>query len=216
MMLPTHALVGMLIALPVAMAVPEASGIVLGAGLLGGMFPDLDMYAGHRKTLHFPVYYSVLAAGAAVFAVAASATVAEAIVMFLFAAAVHSVSDILGGGLELHPWEATSERAVYDHHRDRWLRPRRVVGYDGSPGDLLLSAGVALPLWLAVDGQFRWVIVGALVVGSVYTGVRRLLPAIAIHLASILPERLVGYLPRRYRVVAGRAVSTTGGQSQES
>lgn len=215
-MLPTHALVGMLIALPVAMAAPEASGIVLVAGLLGGIFPDLDMYAGHRKTLHYPVYYSVFAVGTGIFAVAGSVAAAGAIAIFLFAAAVHSVSDVLGGGLELHPWEATSERAVYDHHRERWLRPRRLVGYDGSPGDLLLSAGVALPLWLAVDGQFRWIIVAALVVGSVYTGIRRLLPTIAIHLAGILPERLVVYLPHRYRVVAGRAATSNSGQSQES
>ncbi len=216
MMLPTHALVGMLLALPAAAIFPEASGIVLAAGLLGGTFPDLDMYAGHRKTLHYPVYYSLLAGGATVVALAVTLPAAVPAAVFLGAAAVHSISDVFGGGLELHPWEGTSDRAVYDHYRGRWLRPRQWVGYDGSPGDLLLSAGVALPLWVAVGGRFRWVIVAALAVGAVYTAVRRLLPTIAIYLAGVLPEGLVGHLPRRYRVEAGRAVPERSTQSQES
>jgi hypothetical protein len=64
MMLPTHVLIGMVLALPLMVVAPEFATVGLIAGLLGGLFPDLDLYHGHRKTFHYPVYYSVLASGA--------------------------------------------------------------------------------------------------------------------------------------------------------
>src|SRR6056297_1279468 len=150
MMLPTHALGGMALGLVVGAVVPEFAGVALVAGLFGGILPDLDMYAGHRQTLHFPVYYSVLALGALVLAllVPSLATIGSAV--FLLGAATHSLADVFGGGLELRPWEATSDRAVYDHYRSQWIAPRRWVGYDGSPGDLVLSMALAGPLLVTV------------------------------------------------------------------
>ena len=68
-MLPTHALFGMLLALPVAVLAPEYAPVAFGAGLAGGILPDLDLYVGHRKTLHYPVGYSLLAGVAGVAAV---------------------------------------------------------------------------------------------------------------------------------------------------
>ena len=68
-MLPTHALAGMALALPVALVAPEYAPAALAAGFVGGVLPDLDLYTGHRKTLHFPTYYSVLGAGGLVAAV---------------------------------------------------------------------------------------------------------------------------------------------------
>lgn len=202
-MLPTHALGGMLVALPVVLAAPEFAGVALVAGFLGGVFPDLDLYVGHRKTLHFPVYYSALAVTALLVAVLAPATATVAVALFLLGAAVHSVSDIFGGGLELRPWEATSDRAVYDHHRDRWISPKRWVRYDGSPGDLLLSVAMGVPLLLAFDGALRWVVVSALVVAVTYAAVRRILPAVAVLLVDrvllrVLPDYGLAYVPRRY------------------
>jgi hypothetical protein len=199
MMLPTHALVGMIIALPVALSAPELSAVALAAGLLGGVFPDLDMYVGHRKTLHFPVYYSVLAAITTGLALFAGTPIAIAAALFLLGAAAHCVADVYGGGLELHPWEATSERAVYDHYRGRWIAPRRLIGYDGSPADLGLAIGAAVPLLVAVEGPFRLIVFGAVTVGVVYTTLRRILPTLAIRLAAILPSSAMAYLPRRYR-----------------
>jgi len=96
MMLPTHALAGMVLALPVALAAPEYAGVVLLAGLLGGVLPDLDLYVAHRKTLHYPVYYSVAGAGAVVTAVLIPTPTTVAAAVFLVAAAVHSVSDVFG------------------------------------------------------------------------------------------------------------------------
>lgn len=206
----------MLVALPVALLFPGASSLVFAAGLVGGVVPDLDMYSGHRKTLHYPVYYALLAGSSAVGALLVPLPVTLGLTVFFAAAAVHSISDIFGGGLELHPWEKTSERAVYNHHQREWVRPRHWIKYDGSPGDLLLSAGVVVPLWLVVDSHFRWILLAALTVGAVYTAVRRVLPTIAISVAQLLPERVAGYLPRRYRVETGHHSRSQSRRTQES
>jgi hypothetical protein len=203
MMLPTHALVGLALALPVAVSVPEFGVVVLLAGLLGGVVPDLDMYSGHRRTLHFPTYYSALAVVAALVAVLATTPLTVALALFALAAAVHSVMDVFGGGLELRPWEGTSDRAVYDHHRRQWLAPRRWIRYDGAPEDLLLSVAVGLPLLVALDGPFRWVVISSLAVAAGYAAVRRLLPTIAEALAEsvlipFLPASVLVILPDRY------------------
>lgn len=203
MMLPTHALSGMVLALALALAAPEFAGIALVAGLLGGVVPDLDMYVSHRKTLHFPVYYSALAVVAVPVAVAVPAAVTVVAASFLLGAATHSVADVFGGGLELRPWEATSDRAVYDHRRGRWIAPRRWVRYDGAPEDLLLSAVLAVPLLIALDGVLRWIVVASLAVAAVYTAVRRVLPTIAEllveeFLPQVLPDRILTHIPLRY------------------
>jgi len=204
MMLPTHAIAGMVLALPVAYVRPELAGVALVAGLVGGVLPDLDLYVGHRKTLHYPVYYPVLAVGALGFAVTMPAVPTVAAAFVLAGAAVHSLADAFGGGLELKPWEATSDRAVYDHYNRRWIAPRRWVRYDGSPGDLLLSTALAAPLLLTLDTTFRWLVIAALAVAVVYTAVRRVLPTLAVLLVDrvltpLAPERVLTYVPSRYR-----------------
>jgi hypothetical protein len=198
MMLPTHALAGMVLALPVALAAPEFAGIALVAGLVGGILPDLDMYVGHRETLHYPVYYSLVAAGAVPLALVVPATATVGLALLALAAAVHSVGDVFGGGLELRPWEATSSRAVYDHYRGHWIAPRRWVRYDGAPEDFLLSLVLAVPLFVVVDGSLVWVVAGALAVAGVYAAARRILPSIAEQLVTLLPEPVVAYVPSRY------------------
>ena len=203
MMLPTHALVGLAIALPVSVAYPEFATPLLFSGLVGGVVPDFDMYFGHRKTLHFPVYYSVFALGAIAVAVLVQTPWILAITIAVVSAAVHSVMDIFGGGLELRPWKATSEQAVYDHVRKQWIAPRRWVRYDGAPEDLLLSLSVASPLLFVLDGRFFWVVVGALAVSVGYVVLRRTLATVAETLVEdflkqLLPESLLPYLPARY------------------
>ena len=204
MMLPTHALGGMTLAMSAAFVAPEFAGVALVGGLLGGVFPDLDMYAGHRKSLHYPVYYTALALPLFVIGgvLASAATVFTA--FFLGGAALHSVSDIFGGGLELRPWEATSDRAVYDHYRNRWIAPRYWIHYDGSPGDLLVSITLGVPLLIAFDGLLRQAVIAILAVGIVYTAVRRTLPRLVSVLVNDvlttrLPDHLLAYVPARYR-----------------
>jgi len=202
MMLPTHALAGMALALPVAYAAPEFAGVALLAGLLGGSIPDADMYVGHRKTLHYPVYYSVLAVPVLVAAVLLPSGWTVFAAVFLAGAALHSLADVLGGGLELRPWEGTSDRAVYDHYRQRWIAPRQWITYDGSPGDLVLSSALAAPLLLSVDGPFHWAVIVALVVASVYAAIRRYLPRLAVVALGVvgpwLPEDVLSAIPSRY------------------
>jgi hypothetical protein len=204
MMLPTHALGGMALALSVVFTAPEFAGVALGAGFLGGVLPDLDLYAGHRKLLHYPVYYSVLALLALAVAGLFPSAVTVSVTFLLVGAAVHSVTDILGGGLELRPWRGTSDRAVYDHYRNRWIAPERWIQYDGSPRDLLVSITLAVPLLTALDGLLRRVVVLTLAVAFVYTTVRRLLPAVVAALvdevlAPRLPDHLLAHVPSRYR-----------------
>jgi hypothetical protein len=209
MMLPTHALAGMALALPVALAVPELAGTALLAGFLGGVVPDLDLYAGHRKSLHFPVYYPALAVPALAVAALFPSPASVGVALVLAGAALHSLTDVLGGGLELRPWEGTSERAVYDHYRGRWLAPRRWVRYDGSPGDLLLSVALAAPLFSVTGDALSLLVAATAGVAAAYAAVRRLLPAVATALvgalAEWLPPRLLARVPDRYREGRGNA-----------
>jgi hypothetical protein len=209
MMLPTHALAGAALAVPLATVAPEAAATVVAAGLLGGVLPDMDLYVGHRRTLHFPVYYSAAAIVAVPTGLVVGTTASVAFAAVMLGAAAHSVADVFEGGLELRPWRATADRAVYDHFTGRWIAPRRWVRYDGAPEDLLLSATLAVGLWGAVDGQLRLVVGAALAVAGVYTVVRRILPGVVEAVVPALPASVVSSLPARYRVPDGGRTATT-------
>ncbi|GGL27754.1 hypothetical protein GCM10009037_09160 [Halarchaeum grantii] len=198
MMATTHALVGLLLAAVASAITGEGSLLVAAAGILGGVFPDLDLYAGHRKTLHFPVYGSLLAALAVGGYVAVGGPVALAVALFVLAAAVHAASDALGGGLELRPWEGTSDRAVYDHFRGVWWRPRRLVRYDGAPEDVLLGVAVAIPGYLAYSGVVRTAVLAAIGVSVAYALVRKPMVALAEHLVHATPAPVLAYVPERF------------------
>lgn len=191
---------GMAIAIPVAIAVPEFATVALAAGLLGGLVPDFDLYFGHRKTLHYPVWASLLSVPVLGLALVVPNALTIALAVGLAAAALHAVGDVFGGGLELRPWEGTSERAVYSHYHGEWWAPRRLVRYDGSPRDLLLASVPVLPL-LAVSGEaFHPVIISLIVVSGIYVGLRRQLAELARFLVTQAPTSIVPYVPQRYLV----------------
>ena len=206
MMLPTHALTGMLLALPIALSIPEFAPIALLAGLFGGVFPDLDLYVGHRRTLHYPTLYPIAVVPAALLAVAHPTSATVGIAVGLLGAAAHCRMDIYGSGLELRPWEGNSERAVYDHVGEKWLQPRRLVAYDGSPGDLAIATAVGVPLFFLVDSPFTAVVATAVAIGAGYTLLRRYLAELAPVVFSQVPDPLAQYVPERYRTkpVSGR------------
>ncbi|WP_435344551.1 metal-dependent hydrolase [Haloarchaeobius sp. HRN-SO-5] len=182
MMATTHAFVGLAIAAAVSLVAPEYGTVAAAAAMAGGVFPDLDLAAIHRKTLHFPVYYSLLAVPAVAAAVLSPSMPTVGVALFLVSAAVHSLSDALGGGLELRPWEATSDQAVYLHPKRRWVRPRRYVRYDGAPEDFVVGAAFAAPGLLVFDGWVQQAAIGGLLVSLGYTVVRKRLP-------ELTPER---------------------------
>jgi hypothetical protein len=199
MMLPTHALVGLAPGAPLALSAPEVAPAVLCGGLIGGVLPDLDMYAGHRRTLHYPTLYPLAAAFAVPIALVWPGPVTLAVAFCLLAAAVHCRMDVYGSGLELRPWEGRSERAVYNHVRGEWLQPRRLVAYDGSPGDLAVAALVGVPLFVLLEGVFAALVAAALAVATVYVLLRRRLANLAPTVFTRVPAPLVEYVPDRYR-----------------
>ena len=199
MMLPTHALVGMALALPIALLFPELGPAALLGGLIGGILPDLDMYSGHRRTLHFPTLYPIAALVPVAAALVSPTPLTVGVAFVLLGAALHCRMDVYGGGLELRPWEGTSDKAVYDHVSGEWLAPRRLVAYDGSKGDLGIAAAVAVPLFIFVEGPLLALVAAALAVGAVYVLLRRRLANLAPTVFSQVPDPLAEYVPDRYR-----------------
>ena len=199
MMLPTHALIGVAIGAPLLWLAPDAATAALIGGLLGGIWPDLDLYVGHRRTLHYPTGYSLAAIPAVVVAGGVGTSLSIGIAVAVVAAATHCRMDRYGGGLELRPWEGTSERAVYDHVAGRWLPPKRWVRYDGAPEDVGLALLVGIPLVAVVPPTFRWIGAAALVVAVGYGLLRRRLASLAPVTAGYVPEPIGDYVPERYQ-----------------
>jgi len=198
MMATTHALAGALAGVVTLAVAPELAPVALVAGAAGGAFPDLDLYYGHRRTLHFPVYGSLAALAALAAAVLSPGAGTVALAAFLGAAACHAASDALGGGLELRPWEGTSERAVYDHFRGMWLRPRRLVRYDGAPEDAALGVVLAVPTVVAFGPPVETVVGIALALSIGYALLRKPMVALAEFVVARLPDSVSGVLPERF------------------
>ncbi|WP_324664374.1 metal-dependent hydrolase [Haloarcula sediminis] len=199
MMLPTHAVVGLALATPLAVIAPEFATAVLTGGLVGGILPDLDLYAGHRRSLHYPTGYTLVAVAVGLVAALYQTQLLAALAFLFVGAAAHCRMDRYGGGLELRPWEGTSEKAVYDHVRGRWRTPKRWIPYDGSPGDIVLLGAVAVPLALVLDSPFRWVPPVALIAGCTYGLLRRRLADLAPAVFERVPDSVSSYVPARYR-----------------
>lgn len=177
MMAITHAMLGLLLAVPVALVAPEFATAAATGGLVGGVLPDLDLFGGiHRRTLHFPVAGPPIGVAACGVAFASPSTLTIALAIGLLSAGVHATADVFGAGEELRPWERTNPYAVYDHVRGRWLRAWYVIRYDGAPEDLALAAALAIPV-VGVYRDLRWLIAGLLVAGTAYALTRkRLVP----------------------------------------
>lgn len=198
MMATTHAFAGAAVAVALARVAPELTPVAVAAALVGGLFPDFDLYAGHRRTLHYPVLYWIPASGATTMAVLWPEPTTVAAAAFVLSAALHSAMDALGGGLELRPWQGTSERAVYDHYRGCWVRPRRWVRYDGAPEDVLLGGLFAVPVVPAVDGTLGLIVAGAVGVSVTYALVRKWIPSMTEAVFRQVPEPLAAYVPVRF------------------
>ncbi|MFC4542697.1 metal-dependent hydrolase [Halosolutus amylolyticus] len=177
MMATTHAFAGLAAVAPVAYAAPEFAGPLAVGAILGGLAPDLDLVLEHRRSFHFPVAGVVPAVLAATLAALVPTALTVALAAVAVAAWLHAASDALGGGPEMDPWTNPSDRAVYDHVRGRWLRPRRWIRYDGAPEDAAVAVALAVPALFVFDGWFPAVVLGGIAVSLVYAGVRRRLVA---------------------------------------
>lgn len=196
MMATTHGFVGLALAVVVLPVLPAelSAPVVLVAAFTGGVAPDLDLLAVHRRTLHFPVVGSVLASLGALGVVVTGSQTAAVATVFVAAGAVHAVSDVLGGSAETEPWNPTTERGVYDHVTRRWWRPRRLVPYSGAPADLLVAvpfAAVAV-LASATGPTVDAAVVALLALSALYTAGRRQLGRVHGLLAGVVPGRASG------------------------
>ncbi|AKH96694.1 metal-dependent hydrolase [Halanaeroarchaeum sulfurireducens] len=198
MMATTHVLTGVALAAAAASAVPEVSVVAVGAAAAGGLFPDLDLYAGHRKTLHYPIFFAIASLIAVAIATVEPTTLTVAGALFLAAAALHSIMDAFGGGLELRPWLGTSDRAVYSHFHRQWIPPRRWIRYDGAPEDLALATVMAVPALSTFDGPVALGVVALLLVSAGYVLVRKPMVRIAEWLVARLPTSVRTYIPARF------------------
>ncbi|WP_380630226.1 metal-dependent hydrolase [Salinibaculum marinum] len=197
-MATTHALYGMAAGAVTLATVPEYAPVAMLVGYVAGFLPDLDAYAEHRRTLHFPVYFSVLAVPATLLAALWPTLASVSLATALVALAAHSVMDAGGGGLSLRPWVEQPDRAVYSHYHGRWVAPRRFVAYDGAPSDLVLALAAGLPLLAVTAGSVRLLVVATLVFSGVYVLVRKRLVEIVTVAIRYTPRRLLVLVPRRF------------------
>lgn len=198
MMATTHLLAGLALALPVVMLAPDLATPALVGVALGSVLPDLDLYAGHRRTLHYPQYATWAVPPAAFFAIVTAHPVLVGGAFVIFGLAVHARMDVYGGGLELRPWEGGSDRAVYDHANGHWLTPRRLVRYDGAPEDVLLAGLLAVPSLVIFEGWPSMMIVGIVVLSVLYGLIRKPLVDVGVTLVRQLPAPLLAVMPMRY------------------
>lgn len=180
MMGTTHAVAGIALAAAAVVGTPLGGQLAVVAALsaaLGGLFPDFDTVVGeHRRTLHFPIYYWLLAVPAVVAAALVPDPIPIAVAFFLCSAAVHASSDVLDGTPGMRPWAEDTDNAVYAHATGRWLRARRTIRYDGAPEDFFATAALAVPCVLVFDGVVQSLTVALVGIGGVYTLFRRQIP----------------------------------------
>lgn len=194
----THALAGAFLGATIAVVAPEFAVVAALAAVAGSVAPDLDIYRGHRRTLHYPVYGWVVAAPAVALAALAPSVPTVGAATFLVAAAGHAAMDVFGGGLELRPWEGGSDRAVYSHYHGRWLAPRRAIPYDGSPRDLGLAGAFAVLPAATLPEPVPAFVVAGLAVSAAYVALRKRLAALWSAVARELPDPVAPYVPDRF------------------
>lgn len=198
MMATTHLLMGLLIALPVAMAFPSLATPILVGAAIGSVLPDLDLYYGHRQALHYPTIGLFAIPPSILLAVLVAHPIVVGGAFVVITAALHARMDIYGGGLELRPWLGDSERAVYDHLNGRWIAPRRFVRYDGAPEDVATATILAVPPLVLLDGYLWYLVVGAVGISLLYGVLRKPIVDLGVLILRHVPRPLLAVLPVRY------------------
>ncbi len=198
MMLPTHAIAGLAIATPLLVLAPDHAAVALAGGLVGGVLPDLDLYSGHRRTLHYPSGYTLAALPTAGFAAILQTPLLVALTFVLLGAALHCRMDRYGGGLELRPWEARPNAPCTTTSAGNGGRPSD--GYSTTVHRRMWADGTRG--FAAVRRSRRAVPVGrrrGLVTGATYSLLRRRLATLAPVVFGNVPESISAHVPDRYR-----------------
>lgn len=167
MMFTTHILVGAVLGYALSFIIAiDIISLVL-AGMIGGLLPELDFLAGkHRRTLHYPFTYFIAGLVASFIFMISGVNAILLLSVSLVSAGLHSFMDIFAGA-ELRSWdpEEWKDTAVYDHLRQRWIRPRRLA-YGGSLRDLMVSLSCAVFLIYQLTVLWMEAIIGSLLVFS--------------------------------------------------
>jgi len=177
MMATTHVFTGLAVVAPVAYVAPISRSRWRSVRSSAGSPPisTSSVRIGGRYT--FPSPGSPSPSPAVVLAAVSPSILTLALAAFVVTAWLHAASDSIGGGPEMDPWNDRTERAVYDHVRGRWIRPRRWIRYDGCPEDAVLGVALAIPALVVFDGWLTAVITGCVTVSLVYALLRRRLVA---------------------------------------
>ncbi|MFT4892802.1 MAG: hypothetical protein ACI8Z7_000590 [Candidatus Nanohaloarchaea archaeon] len=169
MMIFTHTVFSVGLGALLASLEPMYAGQIIGFTLLAGIFPDLDMFFEHRKTFHRPFQFSALFLLLIPFYLFTGAFYLFILLAVLVSMVSHCALDLLSNGKTARPRENPDSRAVYDHIRGEWLKPRRMV-LDGSKGDvlmLLLTGFTAF--YLLYSTVFRIIVLGSVLAGVLYS-----------------------------------------------
>lgn len=206
MMLPTHIAIGLTLLTPLIYILPDEFTIPIAVGvIIGSSLPDLDLLYGiHRKTFHSPIYSWSIVIVTAILLLLVQTPTTAALFALCFGFSQHSLSDVLGGGLEHKPWKRTSEKAVYSHQSKNWWPPKHYASYDGSPRDLAIFGTLAFASHFTYGElpYFTYFISGLGLIAIIYTTSRKILPKLDTYLYKHIPQlrpllRIVGDENRR-------------------
>lgn len=198
MMLTTHLLTGILIAIPVVILHPTLGLPVLTGAVLGSLIPDLDLYFGHRRTLHYPTLAIITSIPLLLLAAITVHPIIITAAVTVLAMGIHARMDLYGGGLELRPWNNNSDKAVYDHINGQWKTPKRLIRYDGSPEDVGLALILSIPPLLLFDGILWYIVITAVIISVLYGIMRKHIVNFGVRIIAQTPQPILSLLPERY------------------
>jgi len=199
MMALTHGFMSLALAVLVLPFVSDhvAAPLLLAVTFVGGVVPDTDLLANHRKTLHYPIIYPVLTLLLLGGFLLTSSALLLLSTFAIGAAALHCLSDILAGGAEREPWNPATDHGVYNHVLTRWHRPRRYVRYSGAPEDFFVSLVFAIvAVWSATTPVTVDIgLLCLLAVAGGYSLLRKRLRQVATFGIALVPVRLQFLVP---------------------
>ena len=169
---------------------------VLAAGLFGGLFPDFDRIEGkldgititHRKTLHFPFGYALLATASviALLVFSEEAWLLSPCFAFLLSAGLHSLMDIYDGLPKKKPG------AVYEHLTGRWIKGTMLIPF-GSTREWVVYSALAIGFLSFSTYPYPIPVLGADAINfSLLLYILTWAPAAAYELLYVVPERRKG------------------------